>query len=492
MECEILRVAEMGRADQLTAASGVPTLALMEAAGWAVAHAVWTRVPPCRVAVLCGPGNNGGDGFVAARLLARRGYAVRVGLLGDVSLLKGDAAVMAQRWVGPVEPLTPSVLDKAQIVVDAVFGAGLSRAVDGAAAEVFQHIAQRVIPVVAVDVPSGVDGDSGSILGIAPQAEVTVTFFRKKPGHVLLPGRLACGQVVVADIGIPPDVLDEIAPQAFENGPDLWRDKIPTLSLAGHKYARGHGLVVGGGEMTGAARLAAMAARRVGAGLVTIVAPDHAVPLYRGAEAGTLVFGLDEFEGMLADPRRNAVLIGPGLMGPSLMGLGGGGGEATRSRVLSCVTSGKAVVLDADALTAFAETPDGLFGAMSPKVLMTPHEGEFVRLFGEIEGDKPTRARQAAKRSGAVVLLKGADTVIAHPDGRIVINANAPPTLATAGAGDVLAGLALGLMAQGVDCFAAAAMAAWLHGAAAHVFGPGLIAEDLVDQLPRVLRDLRF
>jgi NAD(P)H-hydrate epimerase len=480
MSFEILNVAEMGKADGMAAALGVPTQSLMEAAGWAVAHAVWTRHSPCRVAVLCGPGNNGGDGFAAARLLAGRGYAVRLGLLGDVRHLAGDAAAMAERWPGPVEALTPAVLDRADVVVDAVFGAGLARPVAGDAALVFEQTALRKIPVVAVDVPSGVDGNTGQIWGTAPRATVTVTFFRKKPGHLLLPGREACGEVVVADIGMPHAVLDDIAPKTFENGVALWRDKVPHVSAQHHKYDRGHGLVVAGGEMTGASRLASMAARRVGAGLVTISAPAQVVPVFRTADAGTLVFDMEHFDALLADHRRNAVLIGPGS----------GGGEGTKRRVLACARSGKSAVLDADALTSFEADPDSLFEALDERVLITPHEGQFSRLFGAMDGGKVSRARQAAKRSGAVVLLKGADTVIAHPDGRAAINANAPPTLATAGSGDVLAGLALGLIAQGVLPFEAACMAAWIHGAAAQDFGPGLLAEDLVHRIPGVLREL--
>lgn len=482
MSFEILNVAEMGKADGMAAALGVPTQSLMEAAGWAVAHAVWTRHSPCRVAVLCGPGNNGGDGFAAARLLAGRGYAVRLGLLGDVRHLAGDAAAMAERWPGPVEALTPAVLDRADVVVDAVFGAGLARPVAGDAALVFEQTALRKIPVVAVDVPSGVDGNTGHIRGVAPRAAVTVTFFRKKPGHLLLPGREFCGEVVVADIGIPSAVLDDIAPKAFENNPERWRAKMPHVSPRDHKYNRGHGLVAAGGVMTGASRLAAMAARRVGAGLVTISAPEPVVPVFRTADAGTLVFDMDHFDALLGDHRRNAVLIGPGS----------GGGEGTKRRVIACARSGKAAVLDADALTSFEDDPDELFEALDSRVLMTPHEGEFARLFGALDGGKLSRARQAAKRSGAVVLLKGADTVIAHPDGRAAINANAPPTLATAGSGDVLAGLALGLMAQGVESFDAGCMAAWVHGAAAQGFGSGLLAEDLIARLPRVLKDLGF
>ncbi|MBC7907120.1 MAG: NAD(P)H-hydrate epimerase, partial [Rhodospirillaceae bacterium] len=267
MGTEVLSVAEMYRADALAMAGGISGERLMEAAGHAVAREVRRRFSACRVAILCGPGNNGGDGFVAARLLARAGYAVRLALLGEAVNLKGDAAVMAELWRGGVEPLAPEVLDRADVVVDAMFGAGLARPLDGMARAMIEEIARRRLKVIAVDVPSGVDGDTGAILGLAPDALATVTFFRKKPGHVLLPGRLKCGELVVADIGIPAAVLAEVEPPVAENAPSLWRHAFPWPSPEGHKYARGHLVVVGGSAMTGAARLAARAARRVGAGL---------------------------------------------------------------------------------------------------------------------------------------------------------------------------------------------------------------------------------
>jgi hydroxyethylthiazole kinase-like uncharacterized protein yjeF len=476
MSTEILSVAEMYRADSLAIAGGIAGVRLMEAAGWAVAREVRRRFRPCRLAILCGPGNNGGDGFVAARLLARDGYVVRLALLGEPAGLTGDAAVMAARWRGGVESLTPAVLERADVVVDALFGAGLARPLDGIARVVVEEVERRRLPVIAIDVPSGIDGDTGAILGVAPQAVATVTFFRKKPGHVLMPGRARCGEVVVADIGIPAAVLAEIEPGIHENAPNLW--PFPWPRPEGHKYARGHVVVIGGVAMTGAARLAARAARRVGAGLVTIVAPEPALVTYRAGDPGTIVAPLDEFERMLADARKNTWVIGPG----------GGGG--LRRHVLAVLTAGRTALLDADALTAFADDPDSLFRALGVNVLLTPHDGEFARLFGDVPGSRLERARFGAARSGAVVLLKGFDTVIAHPDGRAIVNTNAPPWLATAGAGDVLAGLAGGLMANGLDAFDAGCTAAWLHGAAASAFGPGLIAEDVVEQLPGVLGHL--
>ena len=473
----LLSVDEMYRADAAAIARGTPGEALMEAAGAAIADEIRNRWGTRTVAILCGPGNNGGDGFVVARLLDRAGWPVRVALLGDRKALKGDAALNAERWTGPVEALLPQVVEGTGLVVDAIFGAGLARSLDGVVLQTVGAINSSDIPCLAVDVPSGVHGDTGEVMGGAPRAEATVTFFRRKPGHLLLPGRDLAGDVVVADIGIPDDVLDEIAPRTHANDPALWIDRFPWPKLSDHKYSRGHVLIAGGGEMTGAARLAARGAARVGAGMVTIASPPEARAIYAADMANLLVRTMAspaDFAELLSDARKNAILVGPGA----------GVSEETREMALAALATGRAVVLDADAITSFADDPPALFAALGAgPAVMTPHEGEFARVFGHT-GDKLSRARAAAAEAGAVVLLKGADTVIAAPDGRAAVNANAPPTLATAGSGDVLAGLIVGLLAQGMDPFDAAGAATWLHGAAAAAFGPGLVAEDLPDMLP--------
>ena len=478
----LLTPRQMADADRLTIAGGTAGFVLMERAGQGVADAVSRRWAPRPLIVLCGPGNNGGDGFVAAQVLAERGWSVRVALLGSVAALRGDAAGAAAGWQGVVAPLEPAVLDGAALVVDGIFGAGLTRPVEGAARAVIEALDERQLPVVAIDVPSGVDGASGEVRGTAPRAATTVTFFRMKPGHLLLPGRSQCGETTLVQIGIPETVLDHVAPDTAANHPVLWRARLPRPSLESHKYMRGHALVAGGGEMTGAARLAAKSALRIGAGLVTLAAPEPAFSIYAAALTGVIVHpiaGPEEFRALLADKRRNAVLIGPGA----------GVGAETRDKTLATLKAEKRAVLDADALTSFAGEPGTLLAAIRSPCVMTPHEGEFARLF-ETAGSKPERARRAAQQSGAVVLLKGADTVIAAPDGRVAINANAPPELATAGSGDVLAGIVLGLLAQGMEPFAAAAAAAWIHGDAARRVGPGLVSEDLVAAMAPALRDL--
>lgn len=485
-DAAVLTVAEIGRADALAIASGVSGLTLMEAAGGAVAREVRRLWPRGSVTVLCGPGNNGGDGFAAARHLREAGWPVHLALLGELSALRGDAATMARMWAGEVHAVVPAALDGATVVIDALFGAGLARPIEGVARQTIEAINDRRLPCLAVDLPSGVQGDSGQIMGAALQATATVTFFRKKPAHLLLPGRVLCGETVVADIGIASSVLNEIQPSCRENLPVLWIGAMPWPVIGGHKYDRGHLVIAGGEIMTGAARLAARGARRIGAGLVAIACSSGTHPIYAADQPGTMTSIVEsdaDFRELLSDARRNTLLIGPGH----------GIGEVTRRRVLAGLAAGKRCVLDADAITSFQDQPERLFSAARGSAcVLTPHEGEFARLFPDLAGivGKVARARAASERSGMTILLKGADTVIAGTDGRAAINTNAPATLATAGSGDVLAGMIAGLLAAGMTPFEATAAAAWIHGECARRHGPGLIAEDLPDHMPKVLADL--
>jgi hydroxyethylthiazole kinase-like uncharacterized protein yjeF len=492
---ELLSNQEMAQADRLAIAGGVAGIDLMESAGLGVADAAAAlRAPGSRIAVVAGPGNNGGDGFVAARLLAERGYAVQVLLVGDLTRLEGDAGLATKKWSGPVAAAEPGLLDGADLVIDALFGAGLDRPVDGFARAIIEAMnAKSDAPVVAVDLPSGINGTSGAVMGVAVNATHTITFFRKKPGHLLLPGRIHCGPIAVADIGIPAAVLGPIAPQTFENLPALWRAHFPVPRHDGQKYDRGHAVVVSGPLWsTGAARLAARGALRAGAGLVTLASPRDALVANAAANLAVMVRpvdGADELTAFLSDRRLNVLAIGPGV----------GVNETTRAMVLAALNGDRAVVLDADALTSFAEEPQQLAEALRARrlraTILTPHEGEFSRYFGRLDektkvGSKLERARLAASITGSTVLLKGADTVVAAPDGRASIAGNAPAFLATAGAGDVLAGIATGLLAQGMPAFEAASAAVWVHGEAAAAFGPGLISEDLSEMLPGVYRRL--
>jgi ADP-dependent NAD(P)H-hydrate dehydratase / NAD(P)H-hydrate epimerase len=489
---ELLTTAEMAEADRLAIAGGVPGIDLMENAGRAVADAV-LRLHPRRVIVVAGPGNNGGDGFVAARHLAAHGIQVRVCFVGDPKKLKGDASRAAERWTGALDEALPAALADADLIIDALFGAGLDRDVEGLPRTIIDAINARGVPVIAVDLPSGVNGTTGATMGVAVKATRTFTFFRRKTGHLLLPGRLQCGAVEVADIGISASVLEKIKPQTFVNDPSFWGRSFPRPMSEGHKYSRGHAVVVSGGSSsTGAARLAARGALRAGAGLVTIASPGEALAINATENVAVMVRRVDgaaELAEFLADKRRNAVVLGPG----------GGIGALMRDQVLAGLASQAAVVLDAEALTSFAEHPAELISAIAQRpgrgVVLTPHEGEFSRLFKEInkntqDHSKLEKTRAAARYCGAVLVYKGADTVVADPGGRATIADNGPPTLATAGSGDVLSGIIAGLMAQGMPVLEAACAGVWLHGEAANEFGPGLISEDLPEMLPQVYRAL--
>jgi len=476
---ELLTNGEMRRADELATMSGTD---LMEAAGRSVFNVLRKTWTWRRVLIICGPGNNGGDGFVVARLLWDAGWPVKVYLLGDLNSLKGEAATAAKLWKGETCDVSDDLFEDVDLIVDAIFGAGISRNVTGSLKKVFEKIAEHNLDCLSIDMPSGVDGNTGEIKGCALQARKTVTFFRKKPGHLLFPGKLHCGKLHLADIGIPSSVLNSIKPTLFENTPANWLEQFPFPKFKDHKYSRGHAVISGGTLMIGAARLAANAARRVGAGLTTIIADKVAVDHYIGGNLGDMYWPISnqyEFHNFIKEPRVKAVLIGPG----------NGVNEETRKKVITTLRLRKITVLDADALTIFEDDPENLFTWIKGFAVLTPHEGEFSRLFGEPD-NRLKSCQNAAERSGAVVVLKGPDTVIAAPDGRAVINGNAPPTLATAGSGDALAGFITGLLCQGMPAFESACAGVWLHGEAARLFGIGLTAEDIIERMPEVLASL--
>jgi hydroxyethylthiazole kinase-like uncharacterized protein yjeF len=495
MHC-LLSTAEMREADRRAIAGGVSGAMLMEAAGAAVAAAATDLLPPAaerpaRVLVACGPGNNGGDGFVAARLLAETGHAVVVARLGAREAPRGDAAGAAARWHGGTIPLAAADPAAADLVIDALFGAGLARPIEGEAASFLRAMAASGVPVVAVDVPSGLDGDTGAVRGYAAPATVTVTFARRKPGHLLLPGRTLCGRLRLADIGIPDAVIESLAPRACANEETLWEPAFPRPAVDAHKYARGHALVLSGpADATGAARLVARGALRIGAGAVTIGSPRDALAVNAAHLTAIMLRPCDDaadLEGLLADPRINVVALGPGL-----------GRDRARALVEAAAraehAAARALVLDADALTAYAGEHEAL-AALCRRMraaVLTPHAGEFGKLFGahapaREAPSKLEAARAGAAATGAILVHKGPDSVIAAPDGRAAINATGTPYLATAGAGDVLAGFVAGLVAQGMPAFEAACAAVNLHGRCAERVGPGLIAEDLPEVLPGVL-----
>ncbi|HEY3694269.1 NAD(P)H-hydrate dehydratase [Phenylobacterium sp.] len=475
---KILTVAEMAACDRAAVARGVPGAALVERAGTVVADEICRRFAARPVRVLCGPGDNGGDGYVVARLLRGRGWEVCVEALAPPASL--DAKVMAGRWEGEVLPLDPTVRATG-LIVDALFGAGLSRPLEGDAARLARASERVVDRVVAIDVPSGLSADTARPLGDAAFcAALTVTFHARKLGHVLEPGRTRCGEVVVGDIGLAEPVV-----QLFENGPELWLPRFPWPGASAHKHARGRLIVISGDAWsTGAARLAARAGLRIGSGLVTLFSPPDALQVNAAHLEAVMLrpFETDlELEQAAADV--DAAVIGPAA----------GVTETTLVNLLALARTGAALVIDADAITVFKDDPDELFSVLDRDDVLTPHPGEFERLFPGLLAAGPQRvaaARRAAERAGAVVLLKGPDTVVAAPDGRAAVNVNGSRWLATAGSGDVLAGFIGGLIAQGMESFEAACAGAWIHAEAAAHFGPGLIAEDLPGLAPAVLAGL--
>ncbi|MDX5592695.1 NAD(P)H-hydrate dehydratase [Pseudovibrio sp. SPO723] len=488
---ELLVPTEMAKADRLTVEGGRSGLELMEKAGLAVANAAGRLTTyERRVILLAGPGNNGGDAFVAARHLKQRGFVAEVFLLGRADKLKGDALEAYQSLrldVTPIADQMPplSELGPYDLIVDGLFGAGLDRPLEGVSLELVAAINASAARILAIDLPSGLDGRTGQVMGDAVKADATITFFRGKPGHYLFPGRGLCGALNISQIGIQETVFPEVAIDAFVNTPELWAAALPEPQVDGHKYNRGHLVVYSGDEFhTGAARLAALAGQRVGAGLTTVLAPTPAARIHAMHLSSVMVRPSDnpkQFEDHLGDIRLNAVVIGPAA----------GVGEVTRKAVHFSITRDRHVVLDADALTAFAGDSEGLAGLIKGahgQQVLTPHEGEFARLFPDISADrslsKIEKARVAAEQSGAIVVLKGADTVVAAPDGRAAVNTNGTPWLATGGSGDVLAGIIGGLLAQGVSGFEAAAMGVWLHGRAAELCGPMLVPEELISKLP--------
>ncbi|MDH7801062.1 MULTISPECIES: NAD(P)H-hydrate dehydratase [unclassified Rhizobium] len=469
----------MARIDAAAGQSGIPLYDLMERAGQAVAASVLRHYPEAlRFVVLCGGGNNGGDGYVAARVLLQSGAAVKVHHLGDVTALKGDARTAFERSGVTPLPLGDYTAMAGDVVIDAVFGAGLSRDIPAELHRVIDAVKQADVPVLAVDLPSGLCGRRGVPLGASFKAERTVTFMARKPGHLLIPGRELCGALEVFDIGIPSRILAAHAGSVAENDPLVWRDALPRSDMETHKFRRGHLTVFSGPpHATGASRMTALSALKAGAGIVTVAAPKEALDVLSvtlTAVMSTALDNADDLQRWLDDRRHGTFVLGPGF------------GDLEKARQFVSLLGDRAVVLDADAITAFKDRPDTLFDRLTSgtgKFVLTPHEGEFARLFPDLAADaalsKIEKAQVASVRSGAVLVYKGADTVIAAPDGRALVNSNAPASLATAGSGDVLAGIIGALLAQGAPAFEAAAAGVWLHGEAGSRAGAGMTAEDL-------------
>ncbi len=442
----ILTAEAMRAAEQAVIDGGTSVEELMERAGAALAEAVHRFAGPMPALVLAGPGNNGGDGYVAARHLAGKGVKVRVAALSEP---KSDAAKWARgQWGGDVENLSDATAPE-PLVIDALFGTGLKRGLEDNATQQLSRLCYAAVVRVACDLPSGVETDSGDELSTVPKFDLTVTFGALKPAHRLFPAIEKCGRVVLADIGI----------RTSTGWHEIGRPELPPLDPGGHKYDRGlvHLLA---GKMPGAIALAAKAAARAGAGYVR-VSTSRSIDGIPSSVVQTDTATMD-------DERIGCLLVGPGM------------GDIPQVLTLA-LTSKAPKVLDADAIT-FLGDPERLKGQ---DAIITPHEGEFRKLFGEIEGSKPDRALEAARRCGAVVVYKGPDTVVASPHGFLGLAPPAPAWLATAGTGDVLAGMTAALRARGLGNWDAACAGVWLHGRAAEIAGPQMIADDLVAAIPQ-------
>jgi hydroxyethylthiazole kinase-like uncharacterized protein yjeF len=451
----ILTASEMRAAETLVIEAGTSVETLMERAGSSAAEALCRYAGPRPALILCGPGNNGGDGYVVARLLRERGIDVRVAALAEPA---SKAARWARStWQGEVTSLDQAV--GAPILVDALFGTGLTRPLEADVANALLRLAEAAAVRVAIDLPSGAATDDGALLSPAPRYDLTVTFAALKPSHLLQPAAGQIGRLVVADIGIPVEsALHEIArPKLVPPGPE------------DHKYSRGYVAVLAG-AMPGAAALTASAALRGGAGYVR---------LFGSAFLPGIPHAIVQDEGgSLEDSRIGAVAVGPGL----------GRDASAAQRLEDAAASEHPLVVDADGLALLADRPDWL-GAPSACPILTPHGGEFEHLFGRGEGSKVDRTRAAAKRARAVVVYKGPDTVVAAPDGRAAIARAMPHWLASAGTGDVLTGIIAAMRARGFEAFEAACAGVWVQGRAAAAAGDGLIADDLVQALPSVIAD---
>jgi hydroxyethylthiazole kinase-like uncharacterized protein yjeF len=463
--------------------SGISGYGLMRAAGHAVATTALRLWPGARrFVILAGPGNNGGDGYIAAGLLKRDGAEVGLYQFLSAPPSTADARQALEDCGVEPHPLEAYAPIQGDVVIDAIFGAGLSRDLPARLGKLIGRIEASGLPVLAVDMPSGIDGRTGNARGAAFTADVTVTFIALKPGQVLMPGRDHCGAIEIADIGVPQRLVEQYASPIAINGPALWGCYARPKSSASHKYAHGSLVVFSGAAShTGAGRLSAMAGLRSGAGLVTLASPREALETNAAHLTAVMLREIDDREALadwLADARLNAFVLAPGF------------GIGEKAREFVHLLKDRKLVLDADGITSFRDEPQELFDAFSesePRLILTPHEGEFGRLFADIAADekasKVEKAIRAAARANAALIFKGADTVIASPDGRAAINVNAPPWLATAGSGDVLAGILGALLAQGYPAYEAACAAVWHHGEAANRAGKGLTAETLISHI---------
>ncbi len=487
--CTVLSATQMAAADNCAIASGISADILMEQAGKAVFSAIIENIMPNNTIILCGSGNNGGDGFVIARLLTEAGWPITVASMVPIEEYTGSAKIMAQKYQqtgGKILSFTEAMekIANYKVVIDAIFGTGLNRNITGIIADLITAVNKGQHYVLSVDIPTGINGNTGQIQAAAIRANHTVTFACKKLGHLLLPGFLHTGKLTVADIGITKEHIAQQNPKYYENNPKLWQHMLPAQSLYDHKYKRGHAAIIAGNiEYSGAGLLASEAAIRSGVGITTIFAPKEALAVYAiAAKKAAIKRCMTTLKQFITSDKITSWLFGPGA----------GISAQTAQLALTLLKQQKNTILDADALTSFADNNEELHSNLHPKSVITPHFGEFTRIFPKTtSGNKVQLAQNAAKTCNSNVIIKGADTVLATADGKVIINTATTPQLATAGSGDVLAGLITGFAAQNIPIPAAAAIAIFVHSRSAMRAGEQIIADDLLSSITEVIIDLK-
>jgi len=473
--------------DKRTIKKFIPGYKLMENAGGVIFKIIKKKFKKKKkIKILCGPGNNGGDGFVVAKLLEENGFQdVELFCLVTKNKLKGDAKIAANNFNKNLKSFNDFKISSNDLIIDGIFGSGLKRNISGNLKKIIEKINLKKPYCISIDTPSGINGDTGEIQGTALKSNDTITFTTKKPGHLLSPGSEYCGNVIVGDIGINLEKLS-FKPRIFENHPDNWRSKFPWPNQKSHKYTRGFSLIICGEKMTGASRLAARAAARIGCGLLCLGVPRKSFNIYSTENPIALIEIVDDkkdLNNLLKDKRINTILIGPGF----------GISKKKLELILKVVKEKKRlIVLDADALKNNFKK---ILLKNKTKIVITPHEGEFLQVLKDLniknKKNKFSIVIEFIKKTKINLILKGNKTLICSQDGKISINTNTSPFLATGGSGDVLAGMITGLISQGMDIFNACCASVWIHGEIGRMKGPGLIAEDLPEMIPKVLKKLK-
>ena len=460
-----------------------PSFDLMNNAGKLSAKYINKNLPKKNILVLCGTGGNGGDGFITGNELKKYKWNVTISIIGDIEKITGDSLKAYKKLKIKNTNFNDINLDNIDYVIDAIFGIGLNRNLDNEYIKTIEKINNKKLPVIALDIPSGVNSDNGTISNATFNCFLTLTYSAYKLGHYLLPSAEKCGKIVLLDIGIPKPLIKNTKPVINLNSPSIWKDKIVWPKVNDHKYSRGCIVIIGGPkEMTGAARLAAKAAQRAGSGIVILACDKNSSDIYYRTLTSQIVKSyrnIPELKNIIKDKRINSVVIGPGL------------GINNKNVVKNVLKHSNNIIIDADAITCFQNDIKSFKDLIRNKtVILTPHEGEFKKLFPNIKGNLVDKAIYAAKKLNSIIVLKSANTIIASQNNHVILNKYGSRWLATAGSGDVLAGIIGALLSNGMDAFHAAAFGVWIHSSAGIYFGPGLIAEDISDLIPKIYKKI--